>query len=275
MTRARAAVLVVLAVLLALGYGARRYWLKSSDLLQPVVIGANANAADLVRPSLGARVDALLGRARAPVAQRERLVALTFDDGPYPIETPLLVQTLRSLGVPATFFLIGRDAEQFPDLARMIVANGDEVADHTLTHPNLDRLGADAVRQEILGGAKSLEAIAPHPSERQSFRPPHGRYTLATIRAAQSIGYATILWNDDPGDWRAVTPAALEDHILRRATAPEILLLHSGRQATIAMLPDLVTRYRRAGYQFATVGELLRRVPADHLNRPAKLSLVE
>jgi hypothetical protein len=70
-----------------------------------------------------------------------------------------------------------------------------------------------------------------------------------------------------------VTPQALETHIERRATAPEILLLHSGRQATIEMLPAIVTRFRAAGYTFMTVGELLRRVPVDHLNRPAKLSL--
>jgi peptidoglycan/xylan/chitin deacetylase (PgdA/CDA1 family) len=66
----------------------------------------------------------------------------------------------------------------------------------------------------------------------------------------------------------------LEQHILRRATAPEILLLHNGRQATVAMLPAIVTRYRRAGYTFVTVGELLRRVPIAHLNRPARVSLV-
>lgn len=267
---AAALALVVVAVL---AYGGWRLWLKSNDLLEPVVVLRDAPAAAMVHPSIGARIGALLGSARPPLAQREKLIALTFDDGPYPIETPLLVQTLHDLGVPATFFLIGRDAQQFPALAKLIADSGNEVANHTLTHPDLDRLDGAAVTGELHGGAAALEAIVARPTERTTFRPPHGRYTLGTLLAAQEAGYATILWTDDPGDWRAVTPQALEAHIVRRATAPEILLLHSGRQATIEMLPAIVTRFRAAGYTFTTVGDLLRRVPADHLNRPAKLSL--
>jgi peptidoglycan/xylan/chitin deacetylase (PgdA/CDA1 family) len=118
-----------------------------------------------------------------------------------------------------------------------------------------------------------LEAIAADPAERTLFRPPHGRYTLATIRAAQAAGYATILWNDDPGDWRSVPPATLLTHILGHATAPEVLLLHSGKPGTIAMLPELVARYRQAGYSFVTVGSLLQRASAAELNHPAKLPL--
>lgn len=264
---------LALAVLAALGYGARRLWLKSDDLLRPVVVMRGADAAALAQPALSARVGALLGDARAPVAARPKLVALTFDDGPYPVVTPLLLQTLRDLRVPATFFLIGRDAEQFPDLARAIAADGHEIADHTLTHPDLDRLSDAAVVGELRDGAASLERIAPDPAERRLFRPPHGRFTVATLRAAQSAGFDTILWSDDPGDWRAVTAEALRDHILARAVAPEIVLLHSGRQATVAALPEVVARFRRAGFTFVTVGALLRRTSAEQLNRPAKVAI--
>lgn len=233
----------------------------------------DADAEALLRPSLGARLGALFGGARAPVASRPRLIALTFDDGPYPVTTPLLLQRLRDLHVPATFFLIGRDAEQFPDLAREIAAGGHEIADHTLTHPDLDVLDDAGVIAELRGGADSLERIAPDPAERTSFRPPHGRYTDATIRAAQSAGYATILWNDDPGDWRAVPASALQEHLLDRATAPEIVLLHSGRPATIAALDPVVSAFRAAGYEFVTVATLLRRTSAEEINRPAKFPL--
>jgi peptidoglycan-N-acetylglucosamine deacetylase len=271
--RALIAAVLAVAVLAALGYGGRRLWLKSDDLLRPVVVTRGADAAALVRPSLGARVDALLGKGRAPAGGEPRLVALTFDDGPYPVTTPLLLQTLRDLRVPATFFLIGRDAEQFPDLARAIAAGGHEIADHTLTHPNLDQLSPDGVTAELREGAASLGALAPDPAERALFRPPHGRYTVATIRAAQAAGYDTILWSDDPGDWRAVPAAVLRDHLLLHATAPEIVLLHSGRPATVAALPEVVGAFRRAGYTFVTVGALLRRVAPDQLNHPAKVAL--
>jgi peptidoglycan/xylan/chitin deacetylase (PgdA/CDA1 family) len=264
---------VALAVAAALAYGGRRLWLKSDDLLRPAVVLRGADAAALTNPGLRARLDAILGKARAVPSERPRLVALTFDDGPYPVVTPLLLQTLRDLDVPATFFLIGRDAEQYPELTRAIRAGGHEVADHTLTHPDLDRLDPAAVTSELTTGAAALERIAADPAERTMFRPPHGRYTVATLHAAQAAGFDTILWNDDPGDWRAVPAASLRDHLLAHATAPEIVLLHSGRQATVAMLPDVVAAYRAAGYRFLTVGALLRAVPPEALNRPAKLPL--
>jgi peptidoglycan/xylan/chitin deacetylase (PgdA/CDA1 family) len=274
MTRRLATALAVVLVLaLATGYAGRRLWIKSDDLLQPAIILQAADAAALVRPSLGARLEVLLhGRPATPAAPA-KLVALTFDDGPYPVTTPLLLQTLHDLHVPATFFLIGRDAQQFPALARAIDAAGGEIGDHTLTHPDLDELDPTQVTAELQGGAAALNAIAPQPTEHRFFRPPHGRYTLATIRAAQAAGFDTILWNDDPGDWRAVGVPALLGHLLTHATVPEIVLLHSGRTATVAMLPELVTRYRAAGYTFVTVGALLRAVPPGPLNAPAKSSL--
>jgi peptidoglycan/xylan/chitin deacetylase (PgdA/CDA1 family) len=225
------------------------------------------------RPARRRRGEAAASLARRAAGTRPRLVALTFDDGPYPVSTPLLLQELRDLRVPATFFLIGRDAEQFPGLAREIAADGHEIADHTSTHPELDRLGDGAVAAELRDGAAELQRIAPEPSERTAFRPPHGRYTLATIRVAQAAGFDTILWNDDPGDWRAVSADALRDHILAHAVAPEIVLLHSGRMATVQALPAIVAAYRKAGFRFVTVGELLRTAPADAVNRPEKTPL--
>jgi peptidoglycan/xylan/chitin deacetylase (PgdA/CDA1 family) len=272
--RAALAVAIVLAAVAVLGYAGHRLWLKSDDLLRPVVVQRADDAAALVHPSLAQRIAALRHPDAAAPANRQRLIALTFDDGPYPVTTPLLLQTLADLRVPATFFLIGRDAEQFPDLARAIAAAGGEIADHTLSHPNLDQLGDAAVTAELHGGASTLETIAPDPAERTLFRPPHGRYTLATIQAAQAAGFATILWNDDPGDWRSVPPATLLTHVLGHATAPEVLLLHSGKPGTIAMLPELVSRYRQAGYSFVTVGSLLQRASAAELNHPAKLPLL-
>lgn len=270
--RLAAAAAVVLVVVAAAGYAARRLWLKSEDLLQPAIILRDANAPKLVQPPLAVRVGAVLHRD-GEAAPRQKLIALTFDDGPYPVTTPLLLQTLADLRVPATFFLIGRDAQQFPALAQAIRAGGNEIADHTLTHPNLDQLASPQVTEELRQGEATLRAIAPDPSESRLFRPPHGRYTLATILAAQGAGFDTILWTDDPGDWRSVSAADLRKHVLAHATAPEIVLLHSGRPATIAMLPEVVARYRQAGYSFVTVGRLLQRVSAAELNRPAKLPL--
>jgi peptidoglycan/xylan/chitin deacetylase (PgdA/CDA1 family) len=264
----------VLLVGVGLGFGAWRLWLKSTDLLTPAIVMRHANAGRLVHPTLLDRIRVLPGRPTAIAGSgHARLIALTFDDGPYPIATPLLLQTLRDLRVPATFFLIGRDAEQFPDLERAIAAGGDEIANHTLTHPDLDALSMAGVTAELRGGAIVLSRIAPDPAEHRYFRPPHGRYTLATLRAAQAAGFDTVLWNDDPGDWRDVSSAQLLAHVLTHATVPEVLLLHSGRVATVAMLPTLVGRFRAAGFSFVTVGELLEHTSVRALNHPAKISL--
>lgn len=201
---------------------------------------------------------------------RPRLIALTFDDGPYPVFTPMLLDELHDLHVPATFFLIGRDAEQWPELTRRIESQGNEVADHTLTHPNLDQESNDEVRREILTGGDVLWTLTHDPATRSLMRPPHGRYTERTLRVAQELGYSVVLWTDDGGDWRTLSVNQIENHILEHATAPEIVLLHSGKLATIEALPTIVDRFEKAGYRFVTVGTLLSRVRATDLNHPLR-----
>jgi peptidoglycan/xylan/chitin deacetylase (PgdA/CDA1 family) len=265
------AALIVAAVLAYLSY---RLLLRESNY-QPAVVTPQMQVSALVGNSLAARLRRAYAQrvTYARRTDRPRLIALTFDDGPYPVFTPLLLTELRALHVPATFFLIGRDARQWPGLAQRIAAAGDEVCDHTQTHPDLDRESAPQVRAELLNGANSLYALTRDPSVRWCFRPPHGRYTAATLRTAQSIGYTTVLWTDDSGDWRSVTPRVLAQHLEAHATAPEIVLLHSGKLATVQMLPQVVPRFRAAGYRFVTVRTLLGVVSAVDLNYPARRSL--
>jgi peptidoglycan-N-acetylglucosamine deacetylase len=203
-------------------------------------------------------------------SDRPRLIALTFDDGPYPIYTPMLLDMLHDLGVPATFFLIGRDAQEWPEITRRIEADGDEIADHTYSHPNLDQESSDAVKHEILEGRDVLWALSHDPAVREYMRPPHGRYTERTLRIAQELGYSVVLWTDDSGDWRTLTVPQLEHHLVAHATAPEIVLLHSGKLATIQALPYVVERFKKAGYRFVTVGELLKEVQTSEINHPLR-----
>ncbi|MGA7092726.1 MAG: polysaccharide deacetylase family protein [Candidatus Cybelea sp.] len=204
---------------------------------------------------------------------RPRLIALTFDDGPYPIYTPMLLDMLRDLRVPATFFLIGQDAEQWPELTKRIETEGNEIADHTLTHPNLDQESAAKVREEILDGGHVLWTLTRDPAARTLMRPPHGRYTERTLKIAQSLGYSVVLWTDDGGDWRTLTVPQLEHHLVEHATAPEIVLLHSGKLATIEALPYVVERFKQAGYRFVTVGEMLKLVHSGEINHPLRRSV--
>ncbi|HTU83700.1 MAG TPA: polysaccharide deacetylase family protein, partial [Candidatus Acidoferrales bacterium] len=203
-------------------------------------------------------------------SNRPRLIALTFDDGPYPIYTPILLDELKDLHVPATFFLIGRDAIEWPEITKRIEADGDEVADHTYTHPDLDEESNAQVRDEVLEGRDALWKLTHDPAVREYMRPPHGRYTERTLRVVQGLGYTVVLWTDDSGDWRTLTVPQIERHLLVHATAPEIVLLHSGKLATIEALPEVVDRFRHAGYTFVTVGQLLDEVPAHDINHPLR-----
>lgn len=268
-----ARVAIVAAVALVLSYGGYRVYRRSLPPL-PAVVLRDADLGPLVAPSLGARIrHAVLGSAADGRIAGPKLIALTFDDGPYPVDTPMLLAVLRAEHVPGTFFLIGRDAEQYPGLVRAIAAGGNEIANHTETHPDLDALDAQAVTAELTAGAATLGRWTVDPDVRREFRPPHGRFREATLAAAQRAGYDTILWTDDPGDWRNVSRTVLATHIARYATSPEILLLHSGRPETVALLPGIIRRFRSAGYTFTTVASLVARLGPGPLNHAARTPL--
>lgn len=264
----------VAAVLALVSFGLAHLLAKPA---MPPVVARTANARRLLAPGLATHFVRLLNdHLPAGPRRRPRLVALTFDDGPYPVDTPLLLDVLKGLHVPATFFLIGADTELFPALAQRIEASGDEIANHTQTHPaNFEALAPATVKRELDQGAATLQRYVHDPAIATMMRPPHGRFTLRTIEAAQHDGYHVILWSDDPGDWRArATPAVIEAHVARYATAPEIILLHSGKLNTIEALPTVVARFRASGFRFVTVGELLRAVPLADILRPERVQLL-
>lgn len=268
-----AVVVAIVVVALGLTYGGVRVYRRSLPPL-PAVVLHDADLAPLLASSFGARVrHAILGSAADGRVAGPKLIALTFDDGPYPVDTPILLDVLRSAHVPATFFLIGRDAEQYPGLVRAIASAGNEVANHTETHPDLAALDGPAVTAELTAGAATLGRYVSDPAIHAEFRPPHGRFSAGTLEAAQRAGYDTILWNDDPGDWRNVSRTVLAAHIARFATSPEILLLHNGRPETVALLPGIIQRFRRAGYTFVTVTDLVRRLGPGPLNHAARTPL--
>jgi len=265
---------VLVGVLLVLGVVIARHL---SAPVVPALVTRHDDVHRELSPSIGARVDRLL-HDRPPAARERgngpRLVALTFDDGPYPVETPLLLDILAEEHVSATFFLIGRDSEQFPELARRIAREGHEIGNHTQTHPAaFEALSPTGVRRELADGAQTLERYSNDRAIRSMMRPPHGRFTETTVRVAQSAGYDVVLWNDDPGDWRSVPPETLETHMESNASSPDIVLLHSGRLNTVQALPAVIARFRAAGFSFVTVGELMARLPAASIDHPAKLKV--
>ncbi len=200
---------------------------------------------------VGGVVDGTVSRARPP----SRSVALTFDDGPYPLYTPLLLDTLRRLGVHATFFLVGHRVEQYPYFARAIVEDGHEVGNHGYRHVPLARLQAGELEGELQRAQGALEAatgVRP-----RYLRPPGGGFNRHLLRAASTSGLVVVLWTDDPADYRIKDPDRLRTRVLSRVFGGGVVLLHQGVPATLQVLPELVRTLRRLNYHVGTVTDLL------------------
>lgn len=179
-----------------------------------------------------------------------RAVALSFDDGPSRYTGPLLV-LLRRLHVPATFFVIGRQALADPGLVRAALAAGMTVANHSFDHPNrpaFARLPLPRIRAEIEHGQAALASLGVHG---YLFRPPGGSISPAVLRAAATSGLRIVLWSVDARDWVPGTSAAqVARRVLDTVRAGSIVELHDGggdRTATLKALPAIVAGIRSRG----------------------------
>jgi peptidoglycan/xylan/chitin deacetylase (PgdA/CDA1 family) len=182
-------------------------------------------------------------------------VALTFDDGPWPHTTQQMLTILSQRQAPATFFVVGRQVERYPELVRREVAAGMALGSHSYSHPQpFDRLPVARIRDEITRGRRTLVPLRIHPV---GFRPPGGATSPAVTAAAQELGDHTVLWSVDPADWQpGVTSDQLVQRVLAAARPGAIVLLHDGggnRSATVAALPAIIDGLRRLGLTLTVV----------------------
>ena len=203
------------------------------------------------------------------VLTKQRMVALTFDDGPDPRWTPHVLDLLRQYHAHATFFEVGKNVAAHPDLVHAVLNDSNEVADHTWDHPDLDLMPAVMVSQEITQGADAItQAGAPAP---KYFRPPKGLTDEAVGVLANANQYRTIFWDlclerfvDHTPDMRDAV-----DDMLTRVRPGSIILAHDGgipdRTKTMKTLPMLLEGLKARGYKMVDVTQLLK--AADHLNR--------
>ena len=192
---------------------------------------------------------------RANAATGDKLVALTFDDGPDPSDTPRLLDGLKKRGIHVTFFLQGQYAQRNLDIVARAYAEGHEIGSHTWDHPNLPDLSLDQVRWQIDRTSQVLDKVCGEGTE-YLLRPPYGN-TNDSIRAM--IGMPLIQWSVDTLDWETLNAYSVRDAILREAYDGGIILLHdihsTSVDGTLMALDTLIAR----GYEFVTVSELFRR----------------
>lgn len=191
----------------------------------------------------------------------EPVIALTFDDGPDPRYTPVILDYLRRYDAKATFFVIGRNAERFPDLLRRVVREGHEVGNHTYSHPlRLRQEDGGEIARELRKTEELVAALTGY--QTRVFRPPGGAYNAQLIATAKSLGYEIIIWSwtTNPSDAYAPGAPKIVQRVTENATPGDIVLLHdaNGHLQTAVALPDILRILSEKGFRFVTVSELLK-----------------
>lgn len=183
-------------------------------------------------------------------------LAITFDDGPHPQNTPRLLGILRERNIKATFFVVGTLVKEYPGIIRAILADGHEIGNHSLTHPIMTRLSDQRVRHEIEATATALQNAAGYRS--RLYRPPGGA-TNARMKQwfYDEYGLSTILWSVDPNDWKRPGVSVVTQRLVNGAHPGAILLAHDLHAPTVDAMPGTLDALLAKGYRFVTVSQLL------------------
>lgn len=228
--------------------------------LKLIKIAALCGLLALAAESVPARV--LDGGSIMDQRMNENLCAITFDDGPSR-NTPQLLDLLNQYGIPATFFLLGKQAEQHPNLVRRIVAEGHEVGNHSFSHPNLRLLQPERKVEEIQRTDAVLRSLGAAPL---FLRPPYGAFDRHTVEAAEALGLSVVLWSVDSRDWQRLPPDYAKLRNTRGYAYPPgmlrgVFLFHDTHKSTVEDLPRIIRELRAGGCQrFVTVSEYLEGV---------------
>lgn len=191
----------------------------------------------------------------------EKVVALTFDDGPDARYTGQVLDILKDNQTKATFFVIGRMAERYPDVLKRIVKEGHSLGNHTWDHMNLTKVSEDELINQLEKTSQFVHETTDYAIE--LVRPPYGSVNEQTASTIYKMGYDIINWSVDTRDWDGTSSSAIVSEVESETRPGAVILLHSagGRGGnldnTIKALPSIIESLQRNGYRFVTIPELL------------------
>lgn len=190
----------------------------------------------------------------------DKIVALTFDDGPHPTGTVAILDALKRERVPATFFVVGRNVEKHPELVLRAVAEGHEIANHTHRHLQRASMSVGEWTQEIDRNNRVIAGVlggAP-----RWFRAPGCRYSFAALQAINELGMIRVDTTNNSGDWEQPNPDAIARRVLNRLAPGQVLLFHDPAPQTARALPQILLELKRRGYRCVSLTELAQRAQA-------------
>ncbi|MGI5500578.1 polysaccharide deacetylase family protein [Lentzea sp. CA-135723] len=192
------------------------------------------------------------------VATNDKIVALTFDDGPDPAGAGPVLDLLKAEAVPATFFLMGRDLSQHPDLGRQIAEAGHEIGNHTYHHQRMIGVSSETVAKEIEDTDAEIRRTGYQGAI--NFRPPNGKKLFALPRYLEQHDRTTVMWDVEPDSEGSPSAQEIAQQALREVKPGSIILLHpmyAARDQTRQALKPIITGLKERGYRFLTVSALL------------------
>src|SRR5437660_5834362 len=201
----------------------------------------------------------------------EPYIALTFDDGPSATLTPKLLDILATHQIKATFFVIGENVAEHPEIVTRAAREGHEIGNHSWSHPNFGKMSDDSVRSQVQRTDDAIKSATG--SRRTLLRPPYGSITAREKRwIHDQFGYQIILWDVDPYDWKRPGPSVVRNRILKETQPGSIVLSHDIHPGTIEAMPSTFDALEAKGFRFVTVSELIRMAiprPAHPIPQPS------
>lgn len=228
-------------------------------MAEPAVAGTRRFALGMISGKMILDVTKAVATVPAPpVTNHAHLLALTFDDGPHPRQTPQMLAILSKHNAHATFFVLGQLARYYPALVRQEVAQGNEIGLHSWNHENLAHMSAGAIDANMARTQAQVQSILGKPI--RIMRPPYGALSSTASAALKGAGYRIVLWSADTNDWRRPGADTIYSRIMRGARSGAIILCHDGggpRSQTIAAVSRAVPDLQERGYELVTVSQLL------------------
>ena len=191
--------------------------------------------------------------AAAIVNENGPVIALTFDDGPYPKVTGHILDVLEKNGVCATFFVLGSRIEGHEDMLTRMDELGCEIGNHSFSHADLTRLSKADCQRELSDTDAEIRCVTGH--EASVVRPPYGYYNMAVLSAAER---PLILWTVDTNDWRGKAPGEIADYVIQQAKEGSVILMHDQQTQTADAMEMIIPTLIEEGFRFVTVSELIR-----------------